>query len=275
MADSQISDKRFYVYALLREDGTTPFYIGKGEGERWSWHEWNMRKDKTKKGAFIRQLRAKNIKIKKIKLHEDLTEDQALMLEIRLIRIIGRIPNGPLLNETGGGEGVSGLSGEALARRNAAIRNAYSDPALRERQGNASRERQKDPALKEMTRERLKAALNANPQMLSDRAYKAWANYPSKRQAIAAANKRPESRAKKSAGLREAWKDPIKRAAFMRCVSPEAKAKRRKSWHRYCATEEGKKMLSEAGKKGSAAKWAKHPKNPKQLSLPLLAPDQD
>jgi hypothetical protein len=46
--------------------------------------------------------------IPKIKIQDDLSEEEAFFLEIQLIKHIGRFPNGPLTNMTDGGDGASG-----------------------------------------------------------------------------------------------------------------------------------------------------------------------
>ena len=91
-----IYTKQFYVYMYLREDGT-PYYIGKGSKNR-AWNN-NGRKWKHPEDTS------------RIKIHTDnLTEDQALSLEIELIAEYGRKDNdtGILRNLTDGGEGTAG-----------------------------------------------------------------------------------------------------------------------------------------------------------------------
>jgi len=86
----------YYTYAYLREDGT-PYYIGKGKGNR---------VNKKGKGEVYPP---KN-KNKIIKLKQNLTEKEAFKHEIYMIAVFGRIDlgTGILRNKTDGGEGSSG-----------------------------------------------------------------------------------------------------------------------------------------------------------------------
>ena len=115
----------YYVYAYLDPrkpislvvDTLTfnfePFYIGKGKKDRLTAHLTD-----TRSGNFLKRQKIERIKLAGydpiiVKLVEHLSEDNALALEKRLIRVIGtkwsikEIPSGPLCNMTSGGDGYS------------------------------------------------------------------------------------------------------------------------------------------------------------------------
>jgi hypothetical protein len=85
----------YYTYAYLREDGT-PYYIGKGKGNR-----------AYKRGRRTFFPPPKN---RIIFLKQNLTEEEAFKHEIYMIAVFGRkdLGTGILHNRTNGGDGVSG-----------------------------------------------------------------------------------------------------------------------------------------------------------------------
>jgi len=86
----------YYTYAYLRED-KTPYYIGKGKG--------NRAYKKHRKGIGVPKDKSRIIFLK-----QNLTEEEAFRHEIYMIAVFGRkdLETGILRNKTYGGDGISG-----------------------------------------------------------------------------------------------------------------------------------------------------------------------
>jgi hypothetical protein len=95
----------YYTYAYLRED-KTPYYIGKGKG--------NRAYKKHRKGIGVPKDKSRIIFLK-----QNLTEEEAFRHEIYMIAVFGRkdLGNGILHNRTDGGEGSSGWVPSEETRR--------------------------------------------------------------------------------------------------------------------------------------------------------------
>lgn len=102
-----VSERHFYVYAYVREDGT-PYYIGKGCGGRIDApHRIGLPP-----------------KIRRVLLLEGLSEQAAFEHEMALISAIGRkdLGTGLLRNMTEGGEGIVGISAATKEKRSASLK---------------------------------------------------------------------------------------------------------------------------------------------------------
>jgi len=104
----QSSMNNFYTYAYLREDGT-PYYIGKGSGDRINKNHGRPCNKPSKEKILI--------------LKNNLNEIEAFKHEIYMISIFGRkdLGTGILHNRTNGGDGSSG------AVRSCEVRKKISD----------------------------------------------------------------------------------------------------------------------------------------------------
>lgn len=140
-------DNNFYVYALSRKDGG-PFYIGMGRGRRWTDHEYQWRKTRTRKQRVIHKIISGGGVICREKIADKLSRNAAFVLEQSFIYLIGIDPDGPLVNATRGGDGFAGPhTMESRARMSAVHKKRLSDPAarLRHRQTHASSWSRKRP----------------------------------------------------------------------------------------------------------------------------------
>ena len=98
----------YYVYAFLREDRYSPYYIGKGRGRRYLRKEGRCVHPPTDKDRIV-------------KVKENLTEEEAFVLEMLLIKQW----RDNLYNQTEGGDGISGYthSPESKAKMSVASKN--------------------------------------------------------------------------------------------------------------------------------------------------------
>ena len=118
---SNESPNVFYVYVLFDWLGV-PRYVGKGKDDRWTDHERSTDPINWLKNEFIEQTWIMLGGVPKIKVRENISNEEALNTETTLIKSIGRLDlgTGPLTNMSDGGEGV-GLWGTAEQRSKVAV----------------------------------------------------------------------------------------------------------------------------------------------------------
>jgi hypothetical protein len=135
-------NNKYYTYAYLRED-RTPYYIGKGHGNRL------YRRSK-------RDIKPPRNKSRTIILKQNLTEEEAFRHEIYMIDVFGRIDlgTGILRNRTNGGEGMSGFipSEETKEKISAALKGKTLSPEHKAKIAASSKGRTHSPETKEKMR---------------------------------------------------------------------------------------------------------------------------
>lgn len=149
----------YYVYAYKHPSTNVPFYIGKGHAERAMFHSRyaasNFFKNKHFKHTILKIRRELSREPVVELLADNLTEADALALEIELIKQYGRKlidPNGVLCNLTLGGDGVSGYKHTEESKRKMRENKVMTDE-LREKYRQASIGR----VTSEETKEKLRA----------------------------------------------------------------------------------------------------------------------
>ncbi len=106
MAERNLPERRSYVYVIFRPDGT-PCYVGKGKGNRWAMHALGYPTTTNRHLSAIYAQAGGDLPV--VKVREDLSDSEAIKIEIALIAAIGREAHGgPLVNFTDGGDGVTG-----------------------------------------------------------------------------------------------------------------------------------------------------------------------
>lgn len=212
MTETPVQHRDYYVYALFREDGATPFYIGKGRGNRIDIHERQAHRFTSHKDRIIQNMRAAGVRdIPKAKLIEGLTDPEAKDIEVTLIYLLGRWPHGPLANLTNGGDGVSDLSPESKAKQTAANVRSWADPIVRKKRSDGMKaawtdEKRADHGVKmiEIKTPEVRAKMSAGR--------KAAATRPEVMATVKRAASDPAARHAKSIAMKRNWQDPKIRA---------------------------------------------------------------
>jgi hypothetical protein len=238
----------YYVYVLCRdEDCLDPFYIGKGIKDRWSSHEIDALRStrfRTRKDQTIRSVVARVGFVPKFKFAENLSSEEAFLVEEWLIDFFGRLDmgTGPLTNcSSGGNQGPSrkGIRSEA---NSLAAKKRLEDPVFRGKFFSAAAESSRRPDVRAASSERMKQ-LWQNPEFRSRKTAQfktvvnvLW-NDPEFRSAHTGENhhwygKSARSSEELSVWNRERWQDPVyremkskdnRRIALERMSNPETR----------------------------------------------------
>ncbi len=121
-----------------------PLYIGEGFEERLKSHNIEAKRERTLRDQIIYRSAHLGCPIIEEILIKDLTKKEAVDIEEVLINLIGRYPNGPLLNISKGGSGWC-IDGIALVERNKAVQRILGSPDGRQRQSDAALKAYEDP----------------------------------------------------------------------------------------------------------------------------------
>ncbi|NBQ98419.1 MAG: hypothetical protein EBT26_10250 [Microbacteriaceae bacterium] len=152
-----VNPNRFYTYAYLRKD-RTPYYIGKGSGNRL------YTKDR-------KEFKPPKDKSRIIFLKQNLTEEDAFKHEKYMIAVFGRKNNGTgiLRNKTDGGEGPSGaIRSEEYKRKMSEARKGENCYWYGKKQSQETRrkisETRKGTTPSQETKTKISEAKKGNPQ---------------------------------------------------------------------------------------------------------------
>jgi hypothetical protein len=176
----------YYTYAYLRED-RTPYYIGKGKGDRIY--------------STTRRLKPPKDKSRIIFLKQNITEEEAFKHEIYMIAVFGRkdLGTGILRNLTDGGDGVPNWGtpeqrSEAMRKRAANMTPEQRREIMRKVHSSGTPEQRSERARKRQA--------NKTPEQRSEAARKGRASMTPEQQSEIAkkrqANKTPEQRSEAS-----------------------------------------------------------------------------
>lgn len=222
-----LASPRFYVYVLARSNGS-PFYVGKGSGERVFRHEYDARSGhRCHRCNVIRKIWKQGGQVQKYIVFETDDEQEAYAFESETVALYGL---STLANARNGGMGgSSGISAESKKRIGDATRERYKNPEYRNRVI-ASLKASRTPEHRARMSEIAKEIHRSNPEFGAHISAKAKARY---------ADPQTGERLRKAATERAAKRREIPKICA--CGSAVAKG-RRQCWP--CANRRKKERKS-------------------------------
>jgi len=207
----------FYVYCLFRLDGR-PCYIGKGKGDRFTYH---FKPKERRNPHLVSIIEKAGGALPVVLLHSGLDERTAFEYEKIFITTIGReLRGGPLVNLTDGGEGTAGVkfTAESRERVRQVVKAQWGDPEVK------SERLRKQKKITSETKEKIRAAMLAHysdpksrEKLRAAQSFRGSEEFKTKLRARFAELKedpawREKSKAARSAAQQAVWRDPEVRA---------------------------------------------------------------
>lgn len=214
----------FYVYVLMdtRKVGPfkyghwkfdyEPFYVGKGKQNRFLYHSkildgWKLdasnNRHKTNK---IKKIHREGYEIETRFVKSGMIESDAFDLEMKLIERIGRSPEGPLTNQTAGGDGLRAPSKATRKKMASSAKNTHASMSKKKRA--------------EMLRKRSESLKRYHANKSPEATAKMIANMLATKEAYSE-KERKEISQRRSAGLKKTFakRTPEKRAEIAAKIS--------------------------------------------------------
>jgi hypothetical protein len=216
----------YYTYAYLRED-RTPYYIGKGKGDRI--HSTNRTYKPPKDKSRI------------IFLKQNLTEEEAFKHEKYMIAVFGRkdLGSGILYNRTDGGDGASNRGTREQRSEIAKKGKANMTP---EQRSEASRKANASRTPEQRSESARKRQANKTPEQRSEAVRKANAS------------RTPEQRSE-SARKRQANKTPEQRSEISKKANASRTPEQRSEISRKANANRTPEQRSKGARVTSSQKW--------------------
>lgn len=271
---------RFYVYVLARPDGT-PFYVGKGQGDRIYAHEQAAARGvRGHRYSVIRKLWQQGGQVQRYIILTTDDPQEAFDYERDTIALYGREN---LCNQTDGGDGTNGKTIEARQRIANALRGRKLPAATRAKMQAFQKTRYENPANRVIRSEQSRAMWAktetraaivegikkqaATPEARAKRsvATRTWMAIPEKRERIVAHLDRIRDEPKRLEALREASRAPellaLRREQMKKqWEDPELRARRMAGMKGRKASEETRVKMRAAATAREAHKKAERDK---------------